>query len=232
MALRLIYEETWNDIEKEIIEEADNKKSFYISSPHAIQCEEKNRNGRIYPFSTVSKEVSRYLKENVLNGTAWGELGHPEGKAGVKINEERISHRFTELKQNPIDKNYFSIKAKILETPLGNLVRALLSEGGKLGISTRCLGSIKESGDGSQVVGEDLHMLTAGDIVCQPSAQKAFVSGIYENAEYEFINGVIVEAVKNTIDKGYKELGSKEDKQKALLEGFNVLVKYLKESEK
>jgi len=228
MALRLIYEETWQDNSAEIITEENGKKSFYVVSPFGIQAETKNRNGRIYPMSVMEPEINRYLKEVVETGGAFGELGHPEGQKGAKLNEERISHRFTEIKRNASEPNYFSLKAKLLETPLGNLAKAVIDGGGKLGISTRCLGSVVSESKGTQVVGPDLFIVTAGDIVVTPSAQRAFVAGIYEGAEYSFVDGMLVEAVINMIDKGYKEMASQEEKQKALLEGFKTLMKHLK----
>jgi len=218
--MKLIREETW-ETQSEILEEA-GKKSFFLTSPYGIQVDLENRNKRIYPGITMGKEVARYLNSDVKNGTAYGELGHP---ANAKINEERISHRFVDIKQE--SKNYFSIKAKIHDTPMGKIVKALIEDGeGKMGISTRAVGSVNEK-NGVQIVQEDLMLVTAGDIVANPSAQKAFVQGIYEGVEYDFIDGVLVETVCRDIEKEYKITMSTEEKTKTLINQFDKIMNWM-----
>lgn len=220
--MKLIREETW-ETQSEVLVEGEGKKSFFLSSPYGIQIDLANRNNRIYPGQTMGKEIARYLNEKVKNGTAYGELGHP---TNAKINEERISHRFVDIKQE--DKNYFAVKAKIHDTPMGKIVKALIEDGeGKMGISTRAVGSVKSDKTGVQIVQEDLQLITAGDIVADPSAQKAFVQGIYEGAEYEFIDGILIEHVISEVDKKYKITLSTEEKTKVLIETFKKIMNFI-----
>jgi hypothetical protein len=162
----------------------NGKKDYYIEGIF-LQAELQNRNGRVYPIAVLENEVNRYMKETVDKGRAYGELGHP---AGPSINLDRVSHIITELKRNG---NNFLGKAKLTETPMGNIARGLLESGANLGVSSRAMGSLKES-NGRMVVQSDLKLSTAADIVADPSAPDAFVKGIMENVEW------LYDPVKNT----------------------------------
>jgi len=161
----------------------DGKKNHYITG-RFIVAEEKNKNGRTYPKHVLEKEVARYVREVVNAKRAFGELNHP---AGPTINLDRVSHIITELNQ---DGNYFNGKAKITSTPMGEIARGLLESGGQLGVSTRGMGSLKES-NGVMVVQPDFKLSTV-DIVSDPSGPGCFVNGIMENVEW------VYDPVKNT----------------------------------
>jgi hypothetical protein len=165
----------------EYITEGTNKE-LYIEGIF-LQSEMKNRNGRIYPKNIMEREVSRYMKEYVQAGRAFGELGHPEGPT---INLDRVSHMITSLKENG---NNFVGRAKIMNTPMGNIVKNLIDGGAKLGVSSRGMGSLKINNDGINEVQDDFYLATAADIVADPSAPDAFVQGIMENREWMFLNG-------------------------------------------
>ena len=135
-----------------------------------LQSELVNRNGRMYKESTMDKEVSRYIKEAVENNRAYGELGHPDGPG---INLDRVSHMITSLRKEGT--NYIG-RAKILETPMGNIARGLLEGGANLGVSSRAMGSLKQNNEGIQIVQDDFMLSTAADIVADPSAPDAYVS--------------------------------------------------------
>jgi len=159
----------------------------------------KNRNGRVYPMEVLNKEVQRYQKEYIDRKRAFGELGHPSGPT---INLDRVSHMITELKQD--GDNYVG-KAKILGTPMGNIVKNLMNEGATIGVSSRGMGSLKSNRDGIAEVQKDFYLATAADIVADPSAPNAFVEGIMEGKEWVWDNGIIREATIND----YKEKISK-----------------------
>ena len=165
-----------------ITEEKNGKKEQYIEGVF-LQAGIKNRNGRIYPIDTMKKEVNRYIKEFVNKKRAYGELGHPEGPT---INLERVSHLITDLKED--GKNFIG-KAKILSTPMGNIVKGLLNDGAKLGVSSRGMGSVEQRGN-AQYVQDDFMLATAADIVADPSAPDAFVEGIMEGVEWVQEGGV------------------------------------------
>jgi hypothetical protein len=148
-----------------------------------LQSEITNRNGRVYPKSVMEREVGRYMKEYVEAKRAFGELGHPEGPT---INLDRVSHMITSLKE---DGNNYVGRAKIMNTPMGNIVKNLIDGGAKLGVSSRGLGSLKTTTEGINEVQDDFFLATAADIVADPSAPDAFVQGIMENKEWMFING-------------------------------------------
>lgn len=153
------------------------EKDHYI---HGIflQAEQKNRNGRVYPIHIMEGEVNRYMTDVVKNNRAYGELGHP---TGPQINLDRVSHMITELKRDGYN---FIGKAKLTDTPMGNIAKGLLKSGANLGVSSRGMGSLKPSRDGSMEVQSDFHLATAADIVADPSARDAFVKGIMENVEW------------------------------------------------
>lgn len=152
-----------------------------------LQSELVNRNGRMYKESTMDKEVARYIKEYVEKNRAYGELGHPDTPS---INLDRVSHIIVGLRKEGT--NYIG-KAKILETPMGNIARGLLDGGANLGVSSRALGSLKMNEDGVQVVQDDFMLSTAADIVADPSAPDAFVTGIMESKDWVFVDGKFVE---------------------------------------
>jgi len=157
-------------------------KEYFIEGVF-LQSEVKNRNGRMYPESTMDKEVARYMLEKVNKNTAYGELGHPDSPS---INLDRVSHMIVDLRKEGT--NYIG-KAKIMETPMGNIARSLLEGGANLGVSSRALGSIRMNREGIQVVQDDFMLSTAADIVADPSAPDAFVRGIMESAEWVFVDG-------------------------------------------
>jgi Prohead core protein serine protease len=183
-------------------EEADGKKSLYISGPF-LQCEKKNRNGRIYKTETMRNEVNRYINEYVNKNRAFGELGHPESPS---INLDRVSHMIVGLHQ---EGNDWIGKAKILETPMGNIVRNLMEGGAQLGVSSRGMGSLKNV-DGVNVVQDDFYLATAADIVADPSAPDAFVRGIMENKEWMLVNGVWTEMDHDIAKRAIKKATRRE----------------------
>jgi len=168
-----------------LTEEKDGKKNLYIEGVF-LQSEIKNRNGRIYPFSVLEKEVGRYNEEYVKTGRALGELGHPDGPT---VNLDRVSHRITSLKA---EGNNFIGKAQILATPMGSIAKSLLEEGVKLGVSSRGMGSIDRQENANYVM-DDFMLATAADIVADPSAPDAFVNGIMEGKEWVWNNGILQE---------------------------------------
>ena len=176
--------ETIEDV-KLITEEKNGKKLLYIEGVF-LQSELKNRNGRMYPFSVLEKEVNRYNEEYVKNKRALGELGHPDGPT---VNLDRVSHRITSLKA---EGNNFIGKAQILDTPMGKIAKSLLGEGVQLGVSSRGMGSIDKRED-VNVVMDDFMLATAADIVADPSAPDAFVNGIMEGKEWVWNNGILKE---------------------------------------
>lgn len=179
-----------------VTEEKDGKKNYFIEGVF-MQSETKNRNGRLYPNSVMGKEVGRYNREYVEKNRAMGELGHPEGPT---VNLERVSHIIKDLRIE--GKDVFG-RAKILDTPYGKIVKNLMDEGAKLGVSSRGMGSLKEQ-DGVNVVQEDF-MLASVDVVADPSAPNAFVNGIMEGKEWIWDNGIIkpvqIETYKKIIEK-------------------------------
>ena len=147
----------------------------------------KNRNGRMYPVETLSREVGRYNESFVKKGRALGELGHPDGPT---VNLDRVSHKITSLTQ---EGNNFRGKAQLLSTPMGKIASSLIDEGVTLGVSSRGVGSLREDNTGAKVVGEDFQLATAADIVADPSAPDAFVNGIMEGKEWVWDGGTLRE---------------------------------------
>jgi hypothetical protein len=164
----------------------DGKKGLYIEGVY-MQSERPNRNGRMYRFETLNREAQRYINEYVQKGRAFGELGHPQGPT---INLERSAILIKDLRAEGTD---FIGKAKVLDTPYGNIVKNLIDEGATLGVSTRGMGSLKEGKDGIKIVEDDFYLATAADVVADPSAPDAFVRGIMENKEWVNVNGVWTE---------------------------------------
>ena len=170
-----------------VTEEDDNKKKNYFIEGIFMQSETKNRNGRVYPKVILQKEVKRYTEKFINTKRAFGELGHPDGPT---VNLERVSHMITELVE---DGDNFLGRAKIMDTPYGKIVKNLIDEGAKLGVSSRGMGSLKPVQDGLQEVQSDFYLATAADIVADPSAPDAFVSGIMEGKEWVWDNGLLKE---------------------------------------
>tara|TARA_X000001036_G_scaffold128714_1_gene121749 strand:+ start:53453 stop:54103 length:651 start_codon:yes stop_codon:yes gene_type:complete len=167
-----------------ITESKENGKKDYFIEGIFMQSDIKNRNGRVYPKEVMQKEVDRYVKEFVEKDRAFGELGHPEGPT---INLDKVSHLIQSLTLE--GKNYVG-KAKILSTPNGQIVKNLIDDGAKLGVSSRGLGSLEQKGN-AQYVKDDFQLATAGDIVADPSAPEAFVEGIMEGVEWVYQNGIL-----------------------------------------
>tara|TARA_B100000795_G_scaffold250748_1_gene219128 strand:+ start:64 stop:723 length:660 start_codon:yes stop_codon:yes gene_type:complete len=202
--LKLISEHIEQDTDY-LIEEKDGKKEYKIKGIF-MQADIKNRNGRVYPMEILSKEVKRYNKEYISEKRAFGELGHPDGPT---VNLERASHMITAL--YPDGKNYIG-EAKILGTPMGEIVKNLMDEGAKLGVSSRGMGSL-DSKNGANYVRNDFYLATAADIVADPSAPNAFVEGIMEGKEWIWNNGLIKEAeiaeMRDNIEENAKTDNSK-----------------------
>ena len=176
--MKLITEMLESDVEFITEAKEDGGKNYFIEGVF-MQGNIKNRNGRMYPMETLMKEVKRYNKEYVEQNRAYGELGHPQGPT---INLERVSHMIKELHQ---DGNNVRGKAKIMtETPMGKIVKNLMDEGAKLGVSSRGMGTLKPGKNGTNMVQNDFQLATAADIVADPSAPEAFVEGIMEGVEW------------------------------------------------
>jgi len=168
-----------------ITEETDGKKSLFIEGPFLV-ADVTNRNNRLYEHHTMKKEVARYTEAYVDKQRAFGELGHPDSPS---INLDRVSHLIVGLRE---DGNQWIGKAKILDTPMGNIARSLIEGGAQLGVSSRGMGSLKEV-NGVNIVQADFYLATAADIVADPSAPGAFVQGIMEGVEWMFIDGIWTE---------------------------------------
>ena len=201
--MKLIKEQIEN-IEYLVEESKDGKKSHFITGIF-MQAEKQNRNGRMYPFNVLSKEVDRYNREYVNKNRAYGELGHPDTPS---INLDRVSHMITQLYP---DRTNFIGKAKIVDTPMGNIVRGLLDSGANLGVSTRGVGSLRAH-NGYQLVQDDFKLATAADIVADPSAPDAFVSGIMENYNW-WLDTVTGEWQKTYIEETRKNIKSYSKRQ-------------------
>ena len=170
-----------------------------------------NRNGRMYPMETLSREVKRYNENYIVKGRALGELGHPDGPT---VNLYRVSHKIISL---TCEGNNFRGKAQLLETPMGKIAMALINEGVMLGVSSRGVGSLKVTNEGHKIVGEDFMLATAADIVADPSAPDAFVQGIFEGKEWVFANGKLTEQL---IEKTNRKINTLVDQH--LLDEYKV----------
>ena len=208
--------ESIEDIDYLIEDDDSGKKNYKIRGPF-LQAEVKNRNGRIYPMHILEKEVGRYNKEYIQKNRAFGELGHPDGPT---VNLERVSHMITSLHA---DGTNFMGEAKILDTPYGKIVKNLIDEGAKLGVSSRGMGSLVPM-RGAQVVKDDFYLATAADIVADPSAPNAFVEGIMEGKEWVWDNGAVkemdIDAYKKELDMKYKMAQAREEKAVEIFEDF------------
>jgi len=210
------------DTDVQFITEAkeDGGKNYFIEGIF-MQGEIKNRNGRMYPIGTLLKEVKRYNKEYVEQNRAYGELGHPQGPT---INLERVSHMVKELHQ---DGNNIMGKAKIMiETPMGKIVKNLMDEGAKLGVSSRGMGTLKQGKDGTNIVSSDFQLATAADIVADPSAPDAFVEGVMEGVEWLQVDDRWVpQYIEKTQDEIRK--ASRTELQEAKVAAFAKFLKQL-----
>ena len=182
--MKLISEFNDYGVQPVIVEQNEKGEKDYFIEGIFMQSEIKNRNGRIYPKEVIQKEVKRYNKEFVEKKRAFGELGHPEGPT---INLDKVSHMIEKLEE---DGNNFVGRAKILSTPNGQIVKNLIDDGAKLGVSSRGLGSLESNGN-AQYVKDDFQLATAGDIVADPSAPEAFVEGIMEGVEWVYESGIL-----------------------------------------
>ena len=191
----------------------DGEKEYFIEGIF-MQANIKNRNGRVYPVKTLQKEVARYNREYVAKNRAYGELGHPQGPV---INLDRVSHMIKELKQ---DGNNFVGRAKIMGTPMGDIVKNLMREGATLGVSSRGMGTLKNNKKGVAEVQKDFLLATAGDIVADPSAPSAFVEGILEGVEWVQVNNAWVAREIEDIQKTISNT-SKRNLEERKLEVFN-----------
>lgn len=187
----------------------DGKKALYIQGPFLV-AEQGNKNRRMYKIDTLQREVDRYVKEYVDTKRALGELGHPDTPS---INLERVSHLITELKQ---DGNVFVGKAKILDTPYGNIVKNFIESGVNLGVSSRGMGSLVPSDNGLSIVQDDFRLATAADIVADPSAPGAFVNGIMEGKEWLFVEGRYVEVDIDNAKQQIRKASSKQLEEVAI----------------
>ena len=200
-----------------LVEQKNGKKSMYIEGVF-LQGNIKNRNGRMYPMETLRREVSRYNENHIQSGRALGELGHPEGPT---VNLDRVSHKIVSLKESGSN---FIGKAKILNTPMGKIASSLIEEGVKLGVSSRGVGSLQQTKEGFAVVGEDFMLATAADIVADPSAPDAFVSGIMEGKEWVWDGGILREKFAH---KTYKQINTLVDQKKLDEQKLNLFSDFL-----
>ena len=209
--MKLITEEVSNV--KIITEGKGSSKKLYIEGVF-LQGNIKNRNGRMYPVETLAREVNRYNEAFVGKGRALGELGHPDGPT---VNLDRVSHKITSLVQ---EGSNFKGKAQLLNTPMGKIASSLLDEGVMLGVSSRGVGSLREDRDGCKVVGEDFMLATAADIVADPSAPDAFVSGIMEGKEWIWEGGILREQQATQTQKRINTLVDQKRLEEKKLELF------------
>ena len=213
--MKLISEEATN---VEFLTEATKSggKNYFIEGIF-MQADTKNRNGRVYPQEILQKEAKRYSAEFIDKKRAFGELGHPDGPT---VNLERVSHMIEELVE--VDQNFMG-RAKILDTPYGKIVKNLIDEGARLGVSSRGMGSLKPVKDGIQEVQDDFYLATAADIVADPSAPEAFVAGIMEGKEWIWDNGLL----KETQIQEYKtqiEQSSRKTREQTLVGAFEDFI--------
>ena len=213
--MKLFMEEATN---VEFLTEAqkDGGKSYFIEGVF-MQSDTKNRNGRIYPKAILQKEAKRYSESFIKTKRAFGELGHPDGPT---VNLERVSHMIEELEE--VDGNFMG-RAKVLDTPYGKIVKNLIDEGARLGVSSRGTGSLKPAKDGIQEVQDDFYLATAADIVADPSAPDAFVHGIMEGKEWVWDNGLLkereIQKIKTKIEKS-----SRKDREQTLVQAFEDFI--------
>ena len=201
-----------------LVEDSDGKKTLHIEGPFLV-AEKKNKNGRLYEYNTMRKEVSRYTEEYINKHRAFGELGHPETPS---INLDRVSHLITSLREDGT--TWIGI-AKILDTPMGTIARQLIEGGAQLGVSSRGMGSLKNV-NGVNVVQNDFYLATAADIVADPSAPGAFVQGIMEGKEWMLVEGIWTEVDQEIAIRQVRK-ASQKDIEKVSLNIFENFIKKL-----
>lgn len=191
-----------------LTEDKDGQKQLYIEGPFLV-AEKKNKNGRLYEYNTMKKEVHRYTEEYINKNRAFGELGHPDTPT---INLDRVAILITGLRE---DGTQWIGKAKVLDTPMGNIAKKIIEGGGQVGVSSRGLGSLKNV-NGINVVQPDFYLATAADIVADPSAPGAFVEGIMEGKEWMLVNGVWTDKDQTQAIRQIKQASRKEIEQVSL----------------
>ena len=196
------------------------KQALYIEGVF-LQGNITNRNGRMYPMETLRREVGRYNESNITSGRALGELGHPDSPT---VNLDRVSHKIVSLKESGSN---FVGKAKILDTPMGQIASSLIKEGVKLGVSSRGIGSLKPTKEGFNVVGDDFMLATAADIVADPSAPDAFVEGIMEGKEWVWEGSILREKLATETQNKIESLASQKRLEENKLNLFNDFLKSL-----
>ena len=216
--MKLITEEVSNV--KFVTEGKGANKKMYIEGVF-LQGNIKNRNGRMYPIETLNREVGRYSESFINKGRALGELGHPDGPT---VNLDRVSHKITQLRR---EGNNYMGKAQLLDTPMGKIAKSLIGEGVTLGVSSRGVGSLQTSNEGYKVVGEDFMLATAADIVADPSAPDAFVSGIMEGKEWIWEGGNLREQLAEKTQKRINTLVDQKRLDERKLELFNEFLSNL-----
>ena len=216
--MKLITEQI-DDIEI-LTEEKNGKKHLYIEGTF-LQGNIKNRNGRMYPMETLAREVDKYSNTYIKSGRAMGELGHPDGPI---VNLDRVSHLITSLVQ---EGSNFKGKAKILDTPMGQIAKSLLDEGVRLGVSSRGVGSLKLNREGVNVVADDFMLATAADIVADPSAPEAFVNGIMEGKEWVWTNSALKESDLRKVERDLDTASSKRELVERQVTAFETFLKGL-----
>jgi len=213
----LLITETVQDNIKLLKESADDGSQKYSIEGIFMQADKQNKNGRVYPSQTLLKEAKRYEKEYVKKNRALGELGHPEGPT---VNLDRVSHVIKELWNEGTD---IYGRARILDTPMGEIVKGLLNDGVSIGVSTRGMGSIKKNKEDVNEVQDDF-LLAAVDIVSDPSAPDAFVNGIMEGKEWVWDNGIIKCRDIETHVKLIENASNKMEREERILSAFNSLL--------
>ncbi len=205
--MKLISEQNFETIQPVITEAKDGKGKDYFIEGVFLQGDITNRNGRQYPMAVLDKEAERYNEEFIKSNRAYGELGHPDGPT---INLERVSHMIKSLQKEGTD---YVGKAKIMDTPYGKIVKSLIDEGAQLGVSSRGMGTLKQTSEGVNEVQSDFLLATAGDNVADPSAPNAFVNGVMENVDwiYDAASGnwraqKVIENIQNAGKVNYREL--------------------------
>ena len=210
MNVKLFSEAVDHDVEYICEDKEDGKKSYKIRGIF-MQADIKNRNGRVYPMEVLQNEVSKYNKNFIKENRAYGELGHPDGPT---VNLERVSHMITSL--TPDGKNFIG-EAKIMSTPMGEIVKSLMDEGAKLGVSSRGMGSLNQK-NGANYVRDDFYLATAADIVADPSAPNAFVEGIMEGKEWVWKHGALLEAELEDLKQQFDVVEEKRNHAQEALE--------------
>ena len=206
-------------------EKEEGKKNVFIEGIF-LQGGIKNRNGRVYPVDMLENEVNRYSENYVAKGRALGELGHPEGP---QINLDRVSHMITSLKR---EGNNFIGKAKLMDTPFGNIAKGLISDGVKLGVSSRGMGSLKPNKEGINEVQDDFHLATAADIVADPSAPDAFVNGIMEGVEWIWENELLVAKKPQVIEETVEEIETAVSSRDLEMQKLQIFENFMKKISK